>query len=84
MGVVVLNRLLGVELSPKEILHVYSYTCPSSESATTCHLRAKNVEVKLVNGLPKSHKSFDNDFLVVFGNWFTDGSSYRNDFRRPG
>jgi hypothetical protein len=84
MGVATLNRLLGVKLSPKEILHVYSYTCPSSELATSCHLRAKKVDIKLVNGLPKSHKGFDNNFLVVSGSWFTCGLSCRVDFGRPG
>ncbi len=31
MGVATLNRLLEVNLSPKEILYVYSNTCPGSE-----------------------------------------------------
>jgi hypothetical protein len=84
MVVATLNRLLGVRLSPKEILHVYSYTCPGFESATSCHLRAKKVDVKLVNGLPKSHKGFDNDFFVVSGNLFTGGSTCRSDFGCPG
>ena len=84
MGVVAFNRILGVNLTTKEILYIYRYTCPGLESATSCHLRAKNVEMKLVNGLPNTNKGFDNDFLVVFGDWFIDRSSCKNEFGHPG
>jgi hypothetical protein len=84
IGVVALNRILGVQLTPKEILFIYSNSCPGSDSTTSCHLRARNVNIKLVNGLLSSKKGYDNDWLVVAGNWFTGELSCRNKFGHPG
>ena len=68
MGVVSLNRLLRVNLSLKEILFIYSYSCLGLDSATSCHFRARNVNIKLVNGLSSSNMGYDNNFLVVASN----------------
>ena len=83
MGVVALNRLLGVNLRAGEILKVYQYMCPGEESRTLCHLKAKNVHQKLVNGLPDTNKGYDKDYLRVSGDWFTE-SKCRSSFGYPG
>uniref|UniRef100_A0A2N9GWY4 Uncharacterized protein n=1 Tax=Fagus sylvatica TaxID=28930 RepID=A0A2N9GWY4_FAGSY len=82
MGVVTLNRLLGVNLRVGGIIKVYQYMCPGEESRTLCHLKAKNVHQKLVNSLPDTNKGYDKDYLKVSGDWFTE-SKCRSDFGYP-
>ena len=71
MGIVAINRILGVNLTTKEILYVYQYMCTRENSKTSCHLKATDVNAKLVNGLPNSNKGYDKDYLRVSGEWFT-------------
>ncbi len=84
MGVVFINRLLGVNLTTKEILYVYQYKCSGEESRTSCHLKARELNEKLVNGLPSSNRGYDKDYLSVSGEWFTGGSVCRSSYGYPG
>jgi hypothetical protein len=84
MDIVALNRLIGVNLTTREILYVYQYMCPGEKSRTSCHLKARNVNRKLVNGLPDTNKGYDKDYLRVSGDWFMDGSACRSSFGYPG
>jgi hypothetical protein len=84
MGIVAINRILGVNLTMKEILYVYQYMCSGENSKTSCHLKARDINAKLVNGLPDSNKGYDKDYLRVSGEWFTQGSACRSSYGYPG
>ena len=84
MGIVAINRHLGVNLTTKEILSIYQYMCPGEEFRTSCHLKARVVNEKLVNGLASSNKGYNKDYLRVLGEWFTGGSACRSLYGYPG
>jgi hypothetical protein len=53
-----------------------SFAYPKFTASTlriACHLNAKELNVKLVNGLSDSNKGYDKDYLRVSGEWFTGG-----------
>jgi hypothetical protein len=63
MGIVALNRLLGVNLTTREILYVYQYMCLGEESRLLS-LKSQ-VNEKLVNGLLDTNKGYDKEYLRV-------------------
>ncbi|GMY34599.1 hypothetical protein FCV25MIE_29841 [Fagus crenata] len=84
MGVIAINRLLDVNLTMREILAVYQYKCPGEKSNTLCHLTARKVNEKLVNGFPSSNKGYEKDYLRVKGEWFSGSSVCRSSYGYPG
>uniref|UniRef100_A0A2N9GAE7 Uncharacterized protein n=1 Tax=Fagus sylvatica TaxID=28930 RepID=A0A2N9GAE7_FAGSY len=83
MSVIAINRLLDVNLTIREIIAVYQYKCPGEKSNTLCHLVARKVNEKLVNGLPSTNKGYEKDYLRVIGDWFSGSSICRSEFGYP-
>ena len=81
MGVVELNRRLGLNLTVHDIIATYSL-CTSQHEAFT--LRPRNVNNTLVNSLPDTNKEMTDDFLLVRGNWYYPGHRCPTVDGRPG
>uniref|UniRef100_A0A2N9GZ09 Uncharacterized protein n=1 Tax=Fagus sylvatica TaxID=28930 RepID=A0A2N9GZ09_FAGSY len=71
MGTAVLNRRLGLELGIHDILRTYILHHNSKTDAYS--LRPRDVDFTLVNGLPDTNRGFDEDYLIVSGEWFLSG-----------
>ncbi len=64
MGMVELNRRLGLDLTVHDIIATYTL-CTSGHEAYS--LRQRDVENTLVNSLPDTNKDMTDDFLLVRG-----------------
>uniref|UniRef100_A0A2N9FNU8 Uncharacterized protein n=1 Tax=Fagus sylvatica TaxID=28930 RepID=A0A2N9FNU8_FAGSY len=71
MGTVELNRRLGLELSTYDI--VWTYILHRNSKTESYSLRPRDINYTLVNGLPNTNCGFDDDYLVVSGEWFLPG-----------
>uniref|UniRef100_A0A2N9FJI8 Uncharacterized protein n=1 Tax=Fagus sylvatica TaxID=28930 RepID=A0A2N9FJI8_FAGSY len=71
MGTAVLNRRLGLELGIHDILRTYILHHNTKTDAYS--LRPRDVDFTLVNGLPDTNRGFDEDYLIVSGEWFLSG-----------
>ena len=70
MGVVELNRRLGLNLTVHDIIATYSLRTTQHEAFS---LRPRDVNNTLVNSLPDTNKEMTDDFLLVRGNWYYPG-----------
>uniref|UniRef100_A0A2N9FTD1 Uncharacterized protein n=1 Tax=Fagus sylvatica TaxID=28930 RepID=A0A2N9FTD1_FAGSY len=71
MGTVELNRRLGLELSIHDI--VRTYVLHHNTRTEAYLLRPRDVNFTLVNGLPDTNRGFDENFLIMSGEWFLPG-----------
>uniref|UniRef100_A0A2N9IQE4 Uncharacterized protein n=1 Tax=Fagus sylvatica TaxID=28930 RepID=A0A2N9IQE4_FAGSY len=71
METVELNRRLGLELSTYDI--VRTYILHHNSKTESYSLRPRDINFTLVNGLPNTNRGFDDDYLVVSGEWFLPG-----------
>ena len=71
MGTVELNRRLGLELSTYDI--VQTYILHNNTKTDAFSLCPRDVNYTLVNGLPDTNRGFDEDFLIVSGEWHLPG-----------
>uniref|UniRef100_A0A2N9J9D9 Uncharacterized protein n=1 Tax=Fagus sylvatica TaxID=28930 RepID=A0A2N9J9D9_FAGSY len=82
MGTVELNRRLGLELSTYDI--VWTYILHRNSKTESYSLRPRDINYTLVNGLPDTNRGFDDDYLVVSGEWFLPGRRCPTKDRVPG
>uniref|UniRef100_A0A2N9FQB6 Uncharacterized protein n=1 Tax=Fagus sylvatica TaxID=28930 RepID=A0A2N9FQB6_FAGSY len=80
MGVVELNRRLGLSLTVHDIIATYSLRTTQHEAFS---LRPRDVNNTLVNSLPDTNKEMIDDFLLVRGNWYYPGHGCPTVDRRP-
>jgi hypothetical protein len=66
MGVVELNRWLGLDLTVHDIIATYSLRTTQHEAYS---LRPRDIYNTLVNSLPDTNKDMIDDFFLVRGAW---------------
>lgn len=65
LGVVELNKLLGVELGVDEIMHCYLL----SRSSGGYHLRVRDTDKVLVTHVPDSSQDYQSDLVFLYGDF---------------
>ena len=66
MGILELNRQLGIDLTIYDIMATYTLYSTKHEAYS---LRPRHIERTLVNSLPDTNKNMSDDYLMVFGSW---------------